>query len=299
MDARTDTNKLSTSVEMPGSLRLITLLAASLGLASCNEGVLDPRGPVGEAQRIILLDATAIMLAVVVPVILLTLGFAWWFRAGNRRARYLPEWEYSGRIEMITWSIPALVILFLGGIAWIGSHELDPPRAIDSPVAPLEVEVISLDWRWLFVYPRQGIASVNRLNIPVGTPIHFRITSASVMNSFFVPQLGSQIYSMPGMTTQLNLQADQAGTYQGLSAQYSGEGFSDMRFEVIAMPVDEFEKWAAATSEGGGKLDAATYAALVQPARAAGVATYADVEPGLFNTASSDHMSMPSAHEGH
>ena len=190
---------------------------ASLGalLASCREGVLEPHGPIGNAELVILYDATAIMLAVVIPVILLTIGFAWWFRAGNTRARYLPDWEYSGRIEMIVWSIPALVIVFLGGIAWIGSHDLDPPRPIESAAAPLEVEVVSLDWKWLFIYPDEGIASVNRLVVPVGTPVRFRLTSASVMNSFFVPQLGSQIYTMPGMTTRLNLQADQPGRLPG------------------------------------------------------------------------------------
>ncbi len=240
------------------------------GLSSCKEGVLDPHGPVGEAERIILVDATVIMLAVIVPVILLTIGFAWWFRSGNRRARYLPDWEYSGRIEMITWSIPALVIFFLGGLAWIGSHKLDPPRPLDSQIAPLEVEVISLDWRWLFIYPAEGIASLNRLTVPVGVPIHFRITSSSVMNSFFIPQLGSQIYSMPGMTTQLHLQADQAGTYQGLSAQFSGDGFSDMRFNVIAVPAAEFGEWVEATRDQGGTLDAPAFAALARPAKASG-----------------------------
>src|SRR5260221_9648560 len=172
--------------------RSIALTSVALLLASCSEGVLAPRGPIGSAERMILYDAAAIMLAVVVPVILLTIGFAWWFRASNPRDRYLPEWEYSGRIEMIVWSIPALVIIFLGGIAWISSHELDPPRPIEAAVTPLDVQVISLDWKWLFIYPSEGIASVNWLPVPVGTPVRFRLTSASVVNSFFGPQLGSQ-----------------------------------------------------------------------------------------------------------
>jgi hypothetical protein len=144
-----------------GALNVFLFGAAALG--GCSEGVLAPHGPIGKAEAVILYDATGIMLAVIIPVILLTLTFAWWFRAGNTRARYLPNWEYSGRIEMITWSIPALVILFLGGIAWIGSHDLDPPQPIESATTPLDVEVISLDWKWLFIYPNQGIASVNRL----------------------------------------------------------------------------------------------------------------------------------------
>ena len=157
--------------------RIVPLLFGCGILASCREGVLDPHGPVGQAERVILYDATTIMLAVVVPVIILTLAFAWWFRAGNRRATYRPDWEYPGTIELIVWAIPALVILFLGGIAWIGSHELDPPKPLASAASPLEVEVVSLDWRWLFIYPRERIATVNRLVVPTGVPVHFRLTS--------------------------------------------------------------------------------------------------------------------------
>src|SRR5580704_17493198 len=220
-----------------------SLLAATVLLSSCHKGVLDPHGPVGAAERLMLYDATAIMLAVIGPVILLTLGFAWWFRSGNRHARYRPDWEYSGRIEVIVWAIPALVILFLGGIAWIGSHDLDPPRALKSDTPAVEVQVVSLDWRWLFIYPAQGIASFNHLVVPAGTPVQFSLTSTSVMNSFFIPQLGSQIYTMAGMTTHLNLQADAQGKYEGLSAQFSGEGFADMRFDVDVLPADGFEAW--------------------------------------------------------
>jgi len=245
----------------------------------------------------ILYDATAIMLAVVVPVILLTIGFAWWFRASNIRARYLPSWEYSGRIEMIVWSIPALVVVFLGGIAWISSHDLDPPQPIESALAPLDVEVVSLDWKWLFIYPNEGVASVNRLVVPAGTPIRFRLTSASVMNSFFVPQLGSQIYTMPGMTTRLNLQADQPGMYQGLSAQFSGDGFSDMRFELAALPADQFSGWVENARAQGQTLDTDTYEALVSPSKAVTPVTYARVQPGLFDTISTAHANeIPPLH---
>ncbi len=267
------------------------LAAAGLSLASCGEGALAPHGPIGAAELTILYDATAIMLAVIIPVILLTIGFAWWFRAGNSRARYLPDWEYSGRIEMIVWSIPALVIVFLGGIAWISSHELDPPQAIDAATAPLDVEVVSLDWKWLFIYPAEGVASVNRLVIPVGQPVRFHLTSATVMNSFFVPELGSQIYTMPHMTTQLNLRADQAGTYKGLSAQFSGDGFSDMRFDVAALPADQFTAWVGNAKAQGRTLDPAAYAALAQPSKAVAPATYAPVAEGLFETISTDHAS--------
>jgi cytochrome o ubiquinol oxidase subunit II len=162
----------------------VVLLAVTALLSACRKGVLDPHGPVDTAERLMLYDATAIMLAVIVPVILLTLAFAWWFRAGNPHARYRPDWEYAGRIEVITWSLPALVILFLGGIAWVGSHQLDPPRALKSNSAPLEVQVVSLDWQWLFIYPDQHVASLNHLVIPAGVPVRFSLTSTSVMNSF-------------------------------------------------------------------------------------------------------------------
>jgi cytochrome o ubiquinol oxidase subunit II len=259
-------------------------------MASCNEGVLDPHGPVGKAERIILYDSTAIMLAVVIPVIVLTLLFAWWFRARNSQARYRPDWEYSGRIEMIIWSIPALVILFLGGIAWTGSHDLDPPAPLKASTAPLDIEVISLDWRWLFIYPHEGIASLNHLVVPAGVPLRFRLTSTTVMNSFFVPQLGSQIYTMPNMVTRLNLEADHPGTLQGLSAMFSGDGFSDMRFDLVAMEPKAFEDWVSTTKTQGGVLDASTFAELVKPAKAEGAQTYAQVSEGLFDRISSGHM---------
>jgi cytochrome o ubiquinol oxidase subunit 2 len=273
-------------------LRTIAVASTAMLVASCDEGVLDPHGPVGKAERVILYDSTAIMLAVVIPVIVLTLVFAWWFRARNSRARYRPDWEYSGRIEMIIWSIPALVILFLGGIAWTGSHNLDPPAPLEGSAAPLDIEVISLDWRWLFIYPKEGIASLNRLVVPAGVPLRFRLTSTTVMNSFFVPQLGSQIYTMPNMVTQLNLQADQTGTFEGLSAQFSGDGFSDMRFDLVSTEAEAFKDWVGATRAQGGVLDAATFAELVKPAPVEGSRTYAQVSEGLFDRISSGHMAV-------
>ena len=264
-------------------LRVMSTMSVAMSMASCNEGVLDPHGPVGKAERIILYDATAIMLAVVIPVIVLTLVFAWWFRAKNSRARYRPDWEYSGRIEMIIWSIPALVILFLGGIAWTGSHDLDPPKPIQASTTPLDIEVISLDWRWLFIYPHEGIASLNRVVVPAGVPLRFRLTSTTVMNSFFVPQLGSQIYTMAGMTTQLNLLASNTGTYPGLSAQFSGDGFSDMAFDLRAVTAEEFSAWTAATGASGPMLDEAGYRNLLKQSQNVKPYTYRSVQPGLFD----------------
>jgi cytochrome o ubiquinol oxidase subunit II len=251
-------------------------------LSGCQAAVLDPQGPVGGAERTILFNSLAIMLAIVVPTIIATLGFAWWFRAGNRRARYLPDWAYSGRIELVTWSIPIMVILFLGGVSWIGSHELDPATPLRSPAKPLDIQVVALDWKWLFIYPDQGIAAVNQLTVPVGVPLHFTLTSASVLNTFFVPQLGSMIYTMNGMSDQLNLEADTPGTYYGESGQFSGDGFSDMHFAVDAVSGDRFDSWVQAARGSGPALDAAGYAELAKQSTNVPPFTYRSALPGLY-----------------
>ena len=199
---------------------------------------------------------------------------------------------------MIIWCIPALIILFLGGIAWTGSHDLDPPLPLAKSTAPLDIEVISLDWRWLFIYPHEGIASLNRLVVPAGVPLRFRLTSTTVMNSFFVPQLGSQIYAMPNMVTRLNLLADQPGTFEGLSAQFSGDGFSDMRFDLVSTNAEAFEAWVSTTKTQGGVLDESTFEELSKPAKAEGVQTYAQVSAGLFDRVSSKSMAAVSPQRG-
>jgi cytochrome o ubiquinol oxidase subunit II len=261
----------------------IGVLALVLPLAGCG-GVLDPHGPIGNSERLILIDSVAIMLVIVIPVIVATLGFAWWFRASNDRATYLPYWSFSGQLELIVWAIPALVITFLGGIAWFGSHALDPFRPLDSQSPPVEVQVVSLDWKWLFIYPNDGVASVNQLVIPAGAPVHFTLTSTGVMNSFFVPQLGSQIYTMAGMTSQLSLQADEPGDYPGISAQFSGDGFSDMRFVVHAMAADDYARWLASAKDRGAILDNTAYAALTQQSSNLKATTYHGVDPKLFDS---------------
>jgi cytochrome o ubiquinol oxidase subunit 2 len=264
-----------------GVLAIALLSVAALG--GCSEGVLDPKGPIASAERQILLNSLGIMLAIVIPTILATLAVAFWFRASNVRARYLPDFNYSGRLELLVWSIPIMTVLLVGGVAWVGSYDLDPRKPISSTAKPVNVQVVALDWKWLFIYPEQGIASVNRLTIPVGTPISFELTSAGVMNSFFVPQLGSQIYTMSGMATHLQLLADHAGTYPGLSAQFSGDGFADMRFTVDAVPAEQFAQWVTATRNSGPTLDAASYADLAKPSKALAPFTYRSVAPGLFN----------------
>jgi cytochrome o ubiquinol oxidase subunit II len=261
----------------------VALLIGAVALSGCSEGVLDPKGPIAAANREILFNSLAIMLAIVIPTILATLGVAFWFRSSNRRALYRPDFTYSGRLELLVWSIPAMTVLLVGGVAWIGAHDLDPRKPIASSVDPLRVQVVSLDWKWLFIYPDQGIASVNQLTVPVGTPVSFELTSSGVMNSFFVPQLGSQIYTMAGMVTRLHLQADHEGSYPGLSANYSGAGFADMRFTVDAVSPEAFAQWIDGARGAGPILDAATYAALVKPSAAVAPFTYRSVAPDLFN----------------
>lgn len=256
-------------------------VAICLADACRGAGVLDPQGPVAGAERLILLNATAIMLVVVVPVIVLTLAFAWWYRASNKRATYSPDWSYSGHIELVVWSIPAMVVILLAGVAWTGSHELDPPRKLKSDAKPVRIEVVSLDWKWLFIYPDQEVAAVNELVVPIGIPVEFMLTSATVMNAFFVPQLGSQIYTMPGMTTRLNLMADTPGDFPGLSSNFSGDGFSDMRFVVHAVSEAEFAGWLARTHGAGPTLNAKAYAQLARAGNAA-LQTYRSVDPMLF-----------------
>jgi cytochrome o ubiquinol oxidase subunit II len=263
-------------------LAVVLIGAATLG--GCTEGVLDPQGPVALAERQILLNALGIMLAIVIPVILAILGVGFWFRASNERARYRPNFAYSGRLEMLVWSIPAMTVFLVGGVAWVGSHDLSPRKPIASTVKPLRVQVASLDWKWLFIYPDQGIASVNQLTIPVGTPVNLELTSSGVMNSFFVPQLGSQIYTMAGMITRLHLQADHPGTYRGFSAQFSGDGFSDMHFDADAVPNEKFAQWVEAARSAGPQLDAKTYADLAKPSAAVPPFTYRAVAPGLFDS---------------
>ena len=237
----------------------------------------------GLAQRQILFNSLAIMLAIVLPVIVGTIGFAWWYRASNERARYRPDWAYSGRIEFVVWAIPTLVILFLGGITWIGSHDLDPYKPLVSDKKPVEVQVVSLDWKWLFIYPDQNVASVNELVIPADAPVSFHLTSATVMNAFFIPQLGSMIYTMNGMETRLHLQADRPGVFEGLSSHYSGDGFSDMRFQVHAVSPGDFTQWVARAKSGDRQLDTAGYERLAQESKDVAPFTYRSVAPELFH----------------
>jgi cytochrome o ubiquinol oxidase subunit 2 len=262
---------------------LAVLLIGAAALGGCTEGVLDPRGPVASAERQVLFNSLGIMLAIVIPTILATLGVAFWFRESNGRARYRPNFRYSGRLEMLVWSIPAMTVFLVGGVAWVGSHDVSPRKPISSTEKALRIQVASLDWKWLFIYPDQGVASVNQMTIPVGTPVSFELTSSGVMNSFFVPQLGSQIYTMAGMLSHLHLRADDPGTYRGMSAQFSGDGFSDMHFNVDAVPAEKFAQWVDLARRAGPELNAKTYADLAKPSGAVTPFTYRAVAADLFD----------------
>jgi cytochrome o ubiquinol oxidase subunit 2 len=248
----------------------------------CRGGLLDPQGPVTANEMVILIDASLVMLAIILPTILAIIAFSWWFRASNARATYRPDFIYSGKIELVVWSIPVMVILLLGGVSWIGSHRLDPATPLKSSIPPLEVEVVSLDWKWLFLYPDQGIASVNMLVVPAGTPIHFKLTSGSVLSAFFVPQLGSMIYTMNGMTTQLNLMADRPGVFRGLSSHYNGDGFSGMHFILSAVSASQFAEWVAHVRLAGPVLDAVNYRGLSEQSLNVTPFSFRSAEVGLF-----------------
>jgi cytochrome o ubiquinol oxidase subunit 2 len=263
-------------------------------LCGCHAVILDPAGDVAVQQRNLLLIATGLMLLIIVPVMALTVVFAWRYRRSNTAARYEPDWDHSTQLELVIWAAPLLIIIFLGAITWMGTHLLDPYRPLgriarDEAVAPgakpVEVQVVALDWKWLFIYPEYGVATVNELAVPVNRPIALSITSSSVMNSFSAPALAGQIYAMPGMETKLHAVANRRGEYEGLSANYSGAGFSGMRFRIHALPDADFADWVRRVKVGGGALDRHGYLVLERPSEDEPVRRYASVDPTLFKAA--------------
>jgi cytochrome o ubiquinol oxidase subunit II len=256
-------------------------------LGGCSSALLDPKGDIGVQEKHLILVALGLMLLVVIPVIALTLFFAWRYRASNTRATYAPKWAHSTAIEVVVWSIPCVIIVTLGVLIWKTTHSLDPYRPIESRQdpqrKPLRVDVVALNWKWLFIYPDYGVASVNQLAIPVDTPVEFRLTAESLMNSFFIPRLGSQVYAMPAMQTQLHLIANAPGTYEGRSSAFSGPGFADMHFDTLATSRGDFDAWIARAKAAPQALDTATYEVLAQPGPKAPVTLYSRVAPGLFD----------------
>jgi cytochrome o ubiquinol oxidase subunit 2 len=273
-------------------LRLLALGPLALLLSGCNLVIMNPSGDVAMQQRDLIIWSTLLMLIIIVPVIVLTLFFAWRYRQSNTNAVYDPEWSHSTRLEVAIWAAPLCIIVALGGLTWVGSHLLDPYRPIsrldaDRPVAadvkPLEVDVVAMDWKWLFLYPEQGIATVNELALPVDVPVRFNITASTVMNAFSVPAMAGMIYAMPGMQTQLHAVINQPGVFHGLSSNYSGGGFSDMHFKVHGLNQGDFNRWVQQAKAGdNAQLGRAEYLELEKPSHKEPVRRFAGFAPDLF-----------------
>lgn len=268
------------------------LAAAVLLLSGCNTVLLNPSGAVAAQQGHLIVQSTVLMLLIVIPVIVLTAVFAWRYRESNRNATYTPDWDHSTQLELVIWAAPLLIIIALGALTWISSHTLDPfrplrrldaTRAIPSGTRPLTIEVVALDWKWLFIYPEQGIATVNEVAAPVDVPINFKITASSVMNSFFVPALAGQVYAMPGMQTQLNAVMNHPGTYEGFSANYSGAGFSGMRFQFKGLSAEQFSQWLQSVKGTGRELSKSGYQELARPSEREPVRLYSSVDASLYD----------------
>ncbi|KAA9000073.1 cytochrome o ubiquinol oxidase subunit II [Affinibrenneria salicis] len=266
------------------SFGMLSLFAATLMLSGCDMALMNPKGQIGLEQRTLILTAIGLMLIVVIPVIIMTIAFAWKFRASNEKAKYTPNWAHSNKIEAVVWTVPIIIVAILATITWKTTHALDPYKPLASDVKPITVEVVSLDWKWLFVYPELGIASVNELAFPANVPVEFKITANSVMNSFFIPRLGGQIYAMAGMQTRLHLIANEPGKYDGISGAYSGHGFSGMKFTAIATPTQEaFDQWVAAVRQSSHTLNTMDeFETLAQPSEYHPVEYFSSVQPELF-----------------
>jgi cytochrome o ubiquinol oxidase subunit II len=257
-------------------------------LTGCEMVVLHPSGYIASQQAQLLVISTLLMLVIIVPVIVLTLVFAWRYRASNKDAPYTPDWDHSIQLELLIWSAPLLIIIALGALTWIGTHTLDPYRPLDVRQAPLDrpalnVQVVALDWKWLFIYPEQNIAVVNELAAPLDVPIRFKITSSSVMNSFFIPALAGQIYAMPNMETTLHAVINKPGEFEGFSANYSGAGFNGMRFRFFGMSEADFRGWVQKAQASGKELSRGEYIQLERPSEREPVRRYGTVAPDLFS----------------
>jgi len=253
---------------------------------------MNPSGDIAAQQANLILVSTLLMLLIIVPVIALTILFAWRYRKNNTSAKYEPDWDHSTKLELVIWGAPLLIIIALGLLTWISTHKLDPyrplqridaERPIPKDTKPLVVQVVALDWKWLFIYPEQGIATVNELVTPVDVPVRFKITASTVMNSFYIPALAGQIYAMPGMDTTLNAVINKPGEYEGFSANYSGAGFSHMRFKYHGVSADDFDSWVKKTKAGGGTLERADYLALEKPSEREPVRRYGKVTTNLYD----------------
>lgn len=277
---------------------MLSLFTTIVMLSGCDMVLMDPKGAIGMEQKTLILTAIGLMLIVVIPVIFMAFAFTWKFRSSNSKATYRPDWAHSNQIEMVVWSIPIIIIIILATITWKTTHDLDPYKPLVSGQEPITIEVVSLDWKWLFIYPEQGIATVNQLAFPINVPVNFKVTSDSVMNSFFIPQLGGQIYAMAGMQTKLHLIANEAGKYNGISSSYSGKGFSGMKFTAVATPTqDDFEQWVQQVKKSSGTLDTIDdFNKLAEPSENNPVEYFSSVKPNLFKNIIDKFMGDMSIH---
>jgi cytochrome o ubiquinol oxidase subunit 2 len=243
--------------------------------------LLQPHGLIALQERDLIYQAVFLMLIVVVPVFILAFSIAWHYRAGNTKAVYSPDWEHSKMDELIWWAIPFEIILVLGALTWTSTHALDPRKALDAQT-PLKIQVVALDWKWLFLYPEQNIATVNMVEFPVDRPVEFDITADAPMNSFWIPELGGQIYAMTGMVNSFNLVANQTGDFAGRSANYSGDGFANMQFVAHAATSADFDSWVTSIRQSGGSLTPTTYATLEKPSTS-GAVYYGSVTSNLYD----------------
>ncbi|WP_274426008.1 ubiquinol oxidase subunit II [Chelativorans sp. YIM 93263] len=256
--------------------------STALLLSGCSMPALTPKGPIARAERDLLFDALGLMMIVAIPVFIMAFVFATRYRTSNRKARYTPDWSFSLGIEALVWLVPALIIVALGYLVWTATHRLDPYEALASTVEPVKVQVVAQDWKWLFIYPEQKVAVVNELVFPSEAPLSLDITSDTVMNAFFIPELGGQIYAMAGMRSHLNLLADEPGTFQGRNTQYSGDGFPHQHFKAVATTREAFDAWVEEVRQSSQELDAGTYQKLAEPTIGHSVTYYSNVEPDLF-----------------
>lgn len=271
-----------------GLMVLLPLLALTAG---CDRAVLDPAGDIALQQRNLIYFSTGVMLLVIVPVIILTVLFAWHYRQSNKKAVYDPDFYHSTALELAIWSIPLLIIITLGAVTWSSTHLLDPfrrldriehGRAADAAIEPMRVQVVSMDWKWLFIYPEQNIATVNELVLPVDREVRFDITSTNMMNTFYAPTMAGMIYAMPGMQSQLHAVVNDPGEYEGFSGNYSGAGFSSMRFRLRGVSQAEFDQWVRQTQDTGTPLTTASYLALETPTERHPRTLYSAAPPDLF-----------------
>lgn len=272
----------------------LVLVLASAGCALQGNGFLNPVGPTAEAERQLFFEVTALTLIVVVPVLVLTPWIVWRYRRGNKQSAYRPKWEFSWPLEILAWGVPVLIVIALGLLLWNRTLRLDPYRPLSAALPPVEIQVVGLDWKWLFIYPRQGIATLNELVIPVGRPVHLTLTSDTVMQSFMVPNLAGQVYAMAAMKSQLNLQADRAGEFLGENTQYNGKGFQKQKFRTRAVSEQDFSRWLEHVKETGKRLDCDQYAGLMKQTLVPKPVHYARAEAGLFEWVVKKYQTEPS-----